>query len=92
MNSTTRTRRITTAVGAAIVAAGIALGGMAIGDPASAYGQPAGSGRCTGMPMTSGQSGPTSSTLTRAGQVAAAAGPGASDGSMAVDCQAATHG
>jgi hypothetical protein len=44
------------------------------------------------MTMTGGQDGTAPNALTRAGQVGAAAGPSASDGSMAVNCQAASHG
>jgi len=92
MNTTTFTRRITATVSGPIVAAGIILGSMVIGDNATAAAQPTMSGQCTSMTMTDGQGGANPNALTRAGQVGAAAGSGASDGSMAVDCQAASHG
>lgn len=74
-----------------LVAVGLFLGSLAIGGPAVAGAQPA-DGQCTGMTMTGGQSGPNTNALTRAGQINSASGPGASDGSMAVDCQPASHG
>ena len=92
MNTTTFTRRITSAMSGPLVAAGIILGSMVIGDNATAAAQPTSGGQCAGMTMTDAQSETSPNVLTRAGQVGAAAGPGASDGSMAVDCQAASHG
>lgn len=92
MNSTAITRRIGNAIGGALIAAGVVLGSLAVVDPAIADAQPTGSGQCSSMAMTDGRSGPPSNALTRAGQVAAIAGPGASDGSMAVNCQADGHG
>ena len=92
MTTTTFTRRVTAAVSAPLVAAGIILGSMVIGSTGIASAQPTSGGQCAGMTMTDGQGGANPSALTRAGQIGAAAGPGASDGSMAVDCQAASHG
>lgn len=91
MSTNTFTRRITATVSGALVAAGILLGSMVIGDTASATADPMSGGQCAGMTMTDGQGGTNPNALTRAGQIGAA-GSGASDGSMAVDCQAASHG
>lgn len=86
------TRRLTALVAAPLVAGGLVLGGVVVGGPASAEAQPADGGGCTTMAMTSGRGGPNPGALTRAGQIGAAAGPSASDGAMAVDCQPASHG
>ena len=75
-----------------LVAAGIILGSMVIGEAATANAQPSTDGQCSSMPMTNGQDGTAPNALTRAGQVGAAAGPSASDGSMVVSCQPASHG
>lgn len=80
------------ALTAPLVAVGVLLGGLALGGAAVASAQPADSGGCSAMTMTSGQNGANPSAMTRAGQVASAAGPSASDGSMAVDCRPASHG
>ena len=79
------------AIAGPIVAAGLLLGSVAIGGAPAAGAQPSSTGQCTSMPMTGGQSGPNPYVLTRAGQVAAANGPGASDGSMAAGCQPVGH-
>lgn len=92
MTTTATTRRITAALSGPLLAAGIFLGGMAIGGTATASADPMSSGQCSSMTMTSGQDGTGPNALTRAGQVGAAAGPSASDGSMAVDCAPASHG
>jgi len=92
MNSHSRTRRFTALVAGPLVAAGLIVGTVAVGSPAAAGAQPAAGGGCATMTMTNGQSGPNPSGLTRAGQISAAAGPGASDGAMATDCRPANHG
>ena len=92
MNATPFARRITATLSGPLVAAGIILGAMVIGDTATASAQPTTDGQCTSMTMTGGQDGTAPNALTRAGQIGSAAGPSASDGSMAVDCQAAGHG
>lgn len=51
MNNSTRTRRITTAISGPLLAAGIFLGSMVIGDTAGASADTAAS-PCTSMPMT----------------------------------------
>lgn len=89
--STSTISRRFAALTAPAVAAGILLGGLA-GGAGIASAQPADGGGCSTMTMPGGQSGANPAALTRAGQVANAAGPGASDGSMAVDCQPASHG
>jgi hypothetical protein len=89
---TTATRRITAAVSGPLLAAGIFLGSMVIGGTAAANADPMSGGQCTSMTMTNGQDGTAPNGLTRAGQVGAAAGPSASDGSMAVNCAPASHG
>lgn len=89
--TTTRTRRLTAALAAPLAAAGIMLGSLAIGGSATAGAQP-GDTQCSGMAMTDGQGGPNPAALTRAGQVNGAAGPGASDGSMTVNCAPVGHG
>lgn len=91
MITTAFTRRITATLSGPLVAAGIFMGAMVIGDTATASAQPAADGQCTSMTMTGGQDGTAPNALTRAGQVGAAAGPSASDGSMAVNCQPASH-
>jgi hypothetical protein len=85
-------RTLTATLSGPLVAAGILLGSMVIGESATANAQPATDGGCSSMPMTNGQDGTAPNALTRAGQVGAAAGPSASDGSMAVNCQPAGHG
>jgi hypothetical protein len=92
MNNRNLTRRITARLAGPLVAGGLILGSLVVGSPASAGAQPADGSGCTTMGMTSGQGGPAPSALTRAGQISAAAGPGASDGAMPVDCQPASHG
>jgi hypothetical protein len=91
MNTNPLTRRVTAAMSGSLVAAGLLLGSLVVGEVAAASAQPASDSQCASMPMTSGQA-PDSNALTRAGQISAAAGPSASDGSMAVNCQAASHG
>jgi len=91
MNTIQFTRRITATLSGPLVAAGILLGAMVIGDSATASADPAADGQCTSMAMTGGQGGSAPNGLTRAGQIGAAAGPSASDGSMAVNCQPAGH-
>jgi len=92
MNSTTIGRKLTASLTGPLVAAGIILGSMVIGESATANAQPTTDGQCTSMPMTGGQDGTAPNALTRAGQVGAATGPSASDGSMAVNCAPASHG
>ena len=92
MTSSSLTRRLTARAAGPLVAGGLILGSLVVGSPASAGAQPADGTGCTTMTMTSGQGGSTPSALTRAGQISAAAGPGASDGAMALDCQPASHG
>lgn len=85
------TKRFTSRVAGPIVAAGILLGSLTVAGPSIAGADPM-DNQCTGMTMTNGQEGTAPNALTRAGQVGAAAGPSASDGSMAVNCQPASHG
>lgn len=85
------TRRLTATLSGPLVAAGVILGSMVTGETATAGADPMSGGQCTSMTMTGGQDAPGPGALTRAGQIGAAAGPSASDGSMAVDCQAASH-
>ncbi len=92
MNATPFTRRIIATLSGPLVAAGLILGSMAIGETATATAQPASDSQCTSMSMTSGQDGTGPNALTRAGQISAASGPSASDSSMVVNCQAASHG
>lgn len=92
MTNTTITRRITTALAGPLVAAGVLLGSALAGDVATAAAQPASAGQCSSMTMTAGQGATNPNALTRAGQIGAASGPGASDGSMAVACEPASHG
>lgn len=89
--NTTKTRRLTAVLVAPLAAAGILLGTLAVGGSPTAVAQPAGDDQCSGMAMTNGQSGPNPSSMTRAGQINAAAGANASDGSMAVNCAPASH-
>ena len=91
MNTKNIGRTLAAAVSGPLVAAGIMLGSIVIGDSATASAQPTTDSQCASMPMTSGQDGTAPNALTRAGQVGAAAGPSASDGSMAVNCQPASH-
>ena len=67
MSTNTFTRRITATVSGALVAAGILLGSMVIGDTASATADPMSGGQCAGMTMTDGQGGTNPNALTRAG-------------------------
>lgn len=90
--TTITTRRLTAALAAPLAAAGILLGGLVAGGAATASAQPAADSQCAGMSMTNGQSGPNPGALTRAGMISGAAGPSASDGSMAVNCAPASHG
>lgn len=92
MNTSPIARRIAGALSGPVVAAGIILGTMVIGETASANADPMSGGQCTSMTMTNGQDGTAPNALTRAGQDGTAAGPSASDGSMAVTCQPASHG
>ena len=91
MTNRTITRRLSAIVAAPLVAAGIIAGALAIGDPATAGAQPVSGGQCTAMTMPDSSAAQGPSMMTRAGQIAAAAGAGASDGSMAVNCQPASH-
>ena len=91
MNTTTFTGRVGAALAGPLVAAGIMLGSMVISETASAGAEPTSGGQCTSMTMTDGQGASSPNALTRAGQIGAAAGPGASDGSMTVNCQATGH-
>lgn len=92
MNTSPIARRITAALSGSVVAAGIILGTMVIGETATASADPMSGGQCTSMTMTNGQDGTSPNALTRAGQIGAAAGPSASDGSMAANCAPASHG
>ncbi len=92
MNSRPFGRTLTTTLSGPLVAAGILLGSMVVGESATANAQPVTDGQCSSMPMTDGQDGTGPNALTRAGQVGAAAGPTASDGSMTVNCRPAGHG
>lgn len=83
-------RSLAADVAAPAVAAGILIAGIVAGGSAIATAQPM-DGQCSTMTMTSGANVPAPSGLTRAGQVGAAAGPSASDGSMAAPCQPAGH-
>ena len=84
--------RITAALAGPLLAAGIAVGGVALGTPANAAAQPGSAASCTTMPMTSGRGGPVPSVMTRAGQIARATYPPASAGGMAVGCAPGAHG
>ena len=68
MNSTTIGRKLTASLTGPLVAAGIILGSMVIGESATANAQPTTDSQCTSMPMTDGQSGTAPNALTRAGQ------------------------
>ncbi len=93
MKSTTIGRTLTASLSGPLVAAGIILGSMVIGETATASAQPTTDSQCSSMPMTDGQDGTAApNALTRAGQVGAAIGPSASDGSMTVNCTPASHG
>ena len=92
MTNTTFGRKLAATLSGPLVAAGILAGSMVIGEPATANAQPTTDSQCSSMTMTNGQDGTAPNGLTRAGQVGAAAGPSASDGSMAVNCQPASHG
>lgn len=83
-------RRLGATLGTPLVAAGILLGAMAVGDTAVAGAQPASDSQCAGMSMTNGLDGPNPNALTRAGQVSTVNAP-VSDGSMPANCQAAGH-
>lgn len=89
--TTTLGQRIAATMAGPLLAAGILMGSMVVGDTAAASAQPS-AGTCTSMPMADGQDGTAPNALTRAGQVSAAAGPGASDGSMPANCAPAGHG
>lgn len=91
MTNRTVTRRLSAIVAAPLVAAGIIAGALAIGDPATAGAQPVSSSQCTAMTMPDGSAAPGPNMMTRAGQIAAATGAGASDGSMAANCQPVGH-
>ena len=91
MNTNKFTGNLGAVLAGPLVAAGIMLGSMVLGDSASASAEPTTAGQCTGMTMTDGQDPASPNALTRAGQIGAAAGPGASDGSMTVNCQATGH-
>ena len=93
MKSTTIRRTLTASLTGPLVAAGIILGSMVIGETATANAEPTTDGQCTSMPMTDGQDTTAPNALTRAGQVGAAtAGSSASDGSMPANCAPASHG
>lgn len=85
------TRRLSVIVAAPLVAAGIVSGTLAIGELANAGAQPVSGGQCAAMTMTDGRGGARPDPMTRAGQINAAAGSGASDGSMAANCAPAGH-
>jgi hypothetical protein len=92
MNNKTFGRTLAATLSGPLIAAGVILGSMVLGDSATANAQPSTDGQCTSMPMTDGRDGTAPNALTRAGQLGAAAGPSASDGSMAVNCQPVGHG
>ena len=89
-------RTITSRIGAAVagpaVAATILLTGLTAGIAPQASAQPTSGQQCGSMSMPNPGSAATQNPLTRAGQVQAATGSSASDGSMPVDCQAVSHG
>lgn len=89
--TTTKIRRLTTAVAAPLIGAGMMMGGLTTAGAGTASAQPAADSQCSQMAMTNGQSGPNPSALTRAGMINAAAGPSASDGSMPANCAPAGH-
>lgn len=91
MTNRTITRRLSAIVAAPLVTAGIIASALAIGNPATAGAQPVSGGQCTAMTMPDGGAAQGASMMTRAGQIVAAAGVSASDGSMAVNCQPAGH-
>jgi len=92
MTKTNFGRKLAATLSGPLLAAGILAGSMVIGGSAIAGAQPTTDSQCSSMTMTNGQDGTAPNRMTRAGQVGAAAGPSASDGSMAVNCQAASHG
>lgn len=87
----TATQRFTTRSAGPIIAAGILLGSLTVAGPTVAGAEPM-DNQCTSMTMTNGQDAAGPNALTRAGQVGAARQPSASDGSMPVSCQPASHG
>jgi hypothetical protein len=84
-------RGFTTRAAGPIIAAGILLGSLTVAGPAIAGAEPM-DNQCTSMTMPDGQPATGPNALTRAGQVGAASQPSASDGSMPVNCQPASHG
>ncbi len=87
-------RRISATLAGTFIAAGIALGGLAVGTPAIAGAQPASSDQCTSMTMTNGRDVVGApDMMTRAGRIASL-GPSTADTTMQVNCPAATgsHG
>ena len=87
----TATTRFTARAAGPIIAAGIMLGSLTVAGPSAAGADPM-DNRCTSMTMTDAPGGTAPNGLTRAGQIGAAAGPTASDGSMAANCAPASHG
>ena len=85
------TRRLSVIVAAPLVAAGIVAATVAMCELATVGAQPVSGGQCTGMTMTDGRGGPKPDSMTRAGQISAATGPGASGGSIAANCVPAGH-
>jgi hypothetical protein len=83
-------RNLTADVAAPAIAAGILIAGIVAGGTAIATAQPMDS-QCTNMAMTSGANQPAPNGMTRAGMIASATGPSASDTSMAAPCQPASH-
>lgn len=92
MKTTAVGRKFTATLSGPLVAAGIILGSMVISDAGTANADPTTDSQCSSMPMTGGADGTAPNALTRAGQVTAAAGPAAADGSMTLTCAPASHG
>lgn len=93
MRTKTVARTFTASLSGPLVAAGIILGSMVVGQTATANAQPTTDSQCTSMPMTGGQEGMAPNALTRAGQVGTATtDSNASDGSMPANCTPASHG
>lgn len=86
------THRISAIVTAPLLVGGILFGGMTIADSPIAGAQPSAAGQCSSMTMTGAQGVGNPSLMTRAGQINAAAGNNtATEGSMPVNCEPASH-
>lgn len=85
-------RRISATLAGTVIAAGVAVGGLAISTPAIAGAQPASSDQCTSMTMTNGRDiAGAPSNMTRAGRIASL-GPSTADSTMQINCSPADHG